>query len=74
MIMSLATMCGAYINDNETFGQDDDTSLQTIIRQKSSYCRPKWSKSVFKTLSFIQSFLLCELSINVIEKLIQIHW
>ena len=35
MIMSLATMCGAYINDNETFGQDDDTSLQTIIRQKS---------------------------------------
>ena len=35
MIMSLATMWDAYINDNETFGQDDDTSLQTIIRQKS---------------------------------------
>ena len=47
MIMSLATMLGAYINDNETFGQDDDTSLQTIIRPASLYIWAKWTKIIF---------------------------
>ena len=47
MIMSLATMWGAYINDNETFGQDDDTSLQTIIRPASLYIWAKWTKIIF---------------------------
>ena len=47
MIMSLATMCGAYINDNETFGQDDDTSLQTIIRPASLYIWAKLTKIIF---------------------------
>lgn len=68
MIMSLATMCGAYINDNETFGQDDDTSLQTIIRQKSFALYNKMNnKHVEMKSKHSRSFCKCFWDIGIVK-------